>query len=53
MPTLQQQYSPADMNLCALLSLDPDKVYLVEDLEDEETLDRALRLLFLARYGQR
>lgn len=41
------------MNLRALLSLDPDKFYSVEDLEDEEMLDRALRLLFLARYGQR
>ncbi|MCJ1266242.1 hypothetical protein MMC22_006125 [Lobaria immixta] len=49
----QEEWSPADMNLRALLSLDPDKVYAVEDLNDELTLDRALRLLFAARFVQR
>lgn len=49
----QEEWSPADMNLRALLTLDPTKVYGVKDLEDEMTLDRALRLLFAARYGQK
>lgn len=49
----QEEWSPADMNLRALLTLDLTKVYGVKDLEDEMTLDRALRLLFAARYGQK
>lgn len=49
----QEDWSPTDMNLYALLSLDPEKSYTIDDLDHEETLDRALRLLFLARYGQR
>jgi hypothetical protein len=40
------------MNLRRLLKLSPTKVYTEKDLEDPETLDRALRLLFVARFGQ-
>ncbi|MCJ1430192.1 hypothetical protein MMC29_008108 [Sticta canariensis] len=49
-PKEQEQLSLVDMNFCALLSLDPDKIYSVKDLEDEETLDWTLRLLFLIKY---
>ena len=40
------------MVLRQLLSLSPDRIYTVEDLADNELLDRALRLLYRARFGQ-
>ncbi|MCJ1262800.1 hypothetical protein MMC22_002670 [Lobaria immixta] len=40
------------MNLHALLSLSPNKVYTAANLEEEEVLERALRLLVHARNGQ-
>ena len=49
----QKEWSLADINLWALLTLDLIKVYDVKDLEDEMTLDCALQLLFAARYGQK
>lgn len=40
------------MNLRALLRLDPQKLYTTENLEKEEILERALRILFHERNGQ-
>lgn len=48
----QELFSQDHMNLHALLSLSPDKVYTAADLEEEEVLERALRLLVHARNGQ-
>ena len=47
----QESYSQENMNLRALLGLDPDHVYTVDNFSSEVTLERALRLLFNARYG--
>lgn len=49
----QENWTPDEMNIRSLLSLSPDRVYTVEDLNNEEILDRGLRILFHARYGQR
>ena len=51
-PIEQEQYNQDEMNLRYLLSLSPTRIYTVEDLNDVEILDRALRLLFHARFGQ-
>ena len=48
----QENYSQEDMNIRRLLQLSPTKIYTVEDLQDPEILDRGLRLLFNARFGQ-
>ena len=40
------------MVLRQLLSLPLDRIYTVQDLEDGEIHDRALRLLYRARFGQ-
>lgn len=48
----QEAFNQDEMNLRQLLSLSPDRVYTLEDLEDSDVLDRALRLLYQARFGQ-
>ena len=48
----QEQYNQDEMNFRYLLSLSPTRIYTVEDMDDIEVLDRALRLLFHARFGQ-
>lgn len=48
----QELFSQDHMNLHALLSLSSDKIYTAADLEEEEVLERALRLLVHARNGQ-
>ena len=40
------------MNLRQLLGLAPDQVYALADLENCDVLDRTLRLLYRARFGQ-
>ena len=47
----QKTYSRNDMNLRVLLRLDRNQIYTVEDLRNEMTLERALRLLFDTLYG--
>ena len=47
----QESYSQENMNLRALLRLDPNHVYTTEDLQSESILERALRLLFNAEKG--
>lgn len=34
------------------MSLDPKRIYVLEDLDNEDIHDRALRLLYRARFGQ-
>lgn len=48
----QELYDQYTIYLRQLLSLSADKVYTVEDLEDQEIHDRALRLLYRERFGQ-
>ena len=48
----QESFDQDEISLRALLGLDPDRVYTIEDLNDEEVHDRALRLLYRARLGQ-
>ena len=48
----QESFDQDEISLRALLGLDPDRVYTIEDLNDEEVHDRALRLLYRARFGQ-
>jgi hypothetical protein len=48
----QEQFDQDEMNLRLILSLSPDRVYTMEDLNDKDVLDRALRLLFINRSGQ-
>ena len=48
----QESFDQDEISLRALLSLDPNRVYTIEDLNDEEVHDRALRLLYRARFGQ-
>ena len=48
----QESFDQAEVSIRALLGLDPDRVYTIEDLNDEEVHDRALRLLYRARFGQ-
>lgn len=50
--TEQENFSQEEMNIRFLLKLNPTRVYTLEDLNETETLDRGLRLLFHARYGQ-
>lgn len=49
----QEDYDQARMNLRRLLAFDPHKVYVDDDLNSEETLDRALSLLYRQRFGQK
>lgn len=39
------------MNLRQVLSFSADKVYDLDDLDDDNTSDRALRLLFMAKFS--
>lgn len=48
----QENYDQEDLNFKQLLSLDPNKVYELDDLENEKVLDRALRLLYLSKFGR-
>ena len=48
----QESFDQDEISLRTLLGLDPDRVYTIEDLTDEEVHDRALRLLYRARFGQ-
>lgn len=48
----QEQWDQDEWNLRMLLSLSPDRIYTVQDLEIEEIHDRALRLLYRLRFGQ-
>ena len=48
----QESFDQDEISLRALLGLDPNRVYTIEDLDDEEVHDRALRLLYRARFGQ-
>ena len=48
----QESFDQDEISLRALLGLDPDRLYTIEDLNDEGVHDRALRLLYRARFGQ-
>ncbi|KAL8646787.1 MAG: hypothetical protein Q9210_005931 [Variospora velana] len=48
----QEDFDQDAITLRQLLALDPKKVYTVEDLETSDILDRSLRLLYRARFGQ-
>jgi hypothetical protein len=48
----QKQFSQKKMNLRRLLKLSSTKIYTKKNLDDFETLDRALRLLFVVRFDQ-
>ena len=48
----QEAFNQDEMNLKQHLSLDPDHVYTIEDLENPMHLARGLQLLFQARFGQ-
>ena len=48
----QDGLSQADLYFYRMLALDPDYEYGVDDLKDSETLHRAYRLLFQAKFGQ-
>jgi hypothetical protein len=48
----QKQFSQKKMNLRRLLKLSFTKVYTKKNLKNSKTLDRALRLLFVARFDQ-
>jgi hypothetical protein len=48
----QETFNQEEMNLCQIIDLDPTKQYTEEDLDQHDTLDRALRLLCVARFGQ-
>lgn len=49
----QDSFDQDVWNLQGLLKLDPEKVYNIEDLEDDRILERALKLLYLSRFGAR
>ena len=48
----QENLDQDGMMLRQLLSISPDRVYTVDDLNDNEIHDRALGLLSRARFGQ-
>lgn len=50
--TEQEAWDQDTIVLRHLLTLDPRRTYTVADLADNDILDRALRLLFRARFGQ-
>lgn len=50
--SVQEAFDQDNFNLRQLLALSPKKVYGIDNLEDEKTLDRALRLLYMAKFGQ-
>lgn len=50
--TEQEAFDQDRWNMQQLLSLDPDRIYKIEDLEDEKVLGRSLRLLYLAKFGR-
>ncbi|KAI4188332.1 MAG: hypothetical protein L6R41_002206 [Letrouitia leprolyta] len=50
--TEQEDFDQDTIALKQLLTMDPKKVYSIKDLETPDVLDRALRLLFRARFGQ-
>lgn len=50
--SVQEAFDQEDFNLRQLLALSAKKMYGKDNLEDEKTLDRALRLLYMAKFGQ-
>ena len=48
----QESFDQDVWNLQGLLTLDPEKVYNIEDREDDRILERALKLLYLSRFGK-
>ncbi|KAL8787945.1 MAG: hypothetical protein Q9213_001973 [Squamulea squamosa] len=48
----KEAFDQDEIVLQHLLSLDPYKAYIDSDLDDQDILDRALRLLFRAPFGQ-
>lgn len=48
----QEAFDQDTIVLRQLLTLDPKKIYVDQDLEDPDIHDRALRLLYRARFGQ-
>lgn len=48
----QESWDQDGWNLRTLLALSPERIYTLEDLDDQEIHDRALRLLYRARFGQ-
>ncbi|KAL8834745.1 MAG: hypothetical protein Q9170_003622 [Blastenia crenularia] len=50
--TEQEEFDQDSIALRQLLSLKVDRVYELSDLNDPEILDRSLRLLYRARFGQ-
>ena len=48
----QEAFDQDSIVLRQLLSLDPKRIYVLEDLDNEDIHDRALRLLYRARFGQ-
>ena len=48
----QENFDQEKWNKRQLLSLDPEKVYQLSDLEDKTILARSLRLLYMARFGR-
>lgn len=51
-PREQEMYDQESLNRKQLLDLRPDKWYELADLDDDEVLDRALRLLYLSKFGR-
>ena len=49
----QESFDLDTIVLRTLLGLKPDHVYVVQDLEDADILDPALRLLYRVRFGQK
>ena len=48
----QESFDQDVWNLQSLLTLDPTKTYAVEDLDNDQILERALKLLYLSRFGR-
>jgi primosomal protein N' len=48
----QEAFSQEEMNMLQILDLDPTKRYIDMDLDQHDILDRALRLLNVAKFGQ-
>ena len=48
----QEDFDQDTLHLRTLLRLSPTRVYTLDDLDDPEIHDRALRLLYRARFGQ-
>lgn len=48
----QEDFDQDTLHPRTLLSLSPTRVYTLDDLQDPEICDRALRLLYRARFGQ-